>query len=157
MSYGYGYGFYDTSISHLVRRERERMERARKRRGEARFHLASSQVTLRISGTRGEADRTLAGKVLLNEIHPELCALFSPEPLRVGAMVSIAIEHPRQFYVKAQIVGCRLFSPNSRILSAEGGLPYRVWITPVFETEEERLDVQKYADWILENYLWPER
>lgn len=148
-----GFGWDGFGFNRWRYRERVRAERARRRRERAKYHLAISQAEIRLS--EGVSSRVVEARVLLNEVNEFICALFTREPIKAGNEVALTIQHPKQFYVRARVVGSCLYGRSTAVLSETGGFEYRIWLKPVFETEEEARDVRAYADWIRENLVCP--
>jgi hypothetical protein len=137
------------------RRIRKNVEETRAiKRAESKksFHLHRAHAQIKWTDGHGTSTRFLPARVILNDLRPESLRLFTSVPIQQGQIITLTIEHPRNFYVQARVTWCKLMPTHTPIMSAMQYL-YRLHLEFLFKTNSEKAAVKNYCHEIFSNYL----
>ncbi|MBY0471587.1 hypothetical protein K2X30_10510 [bacterium] len=137
------------------RRIRQRIEDTRAlKRAESKksLHVHRTRAQIKVTEKNGTSTQFLPARVILNDLRPESLRLFTSVPVQQGQLITLTIEHPRNFYVQARVVWCKNMPTGTPILTEMPYL-YRLQLEFVFKTHSEKNSVKNYCEEIFSNYL----
>lgn len=111
-----------------------------------------SQNVISLTGTQDQK-RIVPATILLNDITPRGAFVFSSEALTPGTTISMSIQGPRRFYVKARVMTCQQIGVHGGLIHEGLSYPHRIGMLFEFATVEERLAVRRYFDDLALRYL----
>lgn len=118
---------------------RKPKQQRQKERKPIPFQRVSAQIM--IDSSKQIAD----SRVFLNDMSPTGLGCFTNVPIDKGEIVSISIEQPRHFFVKAEVMWCAHYSLSTKVLSTER-FAYRVGVRFLFDSDEDRQAVKAFCE-----------
>lgn len=106
------------------------------------------------AGLGNNSNQLFEARVILNDFSPTGVGLFMSEPVMVGELLAITVEHPKRFYCKARAVWCQVLTQEGHIISQQN-YPYRIGLEFIFETPEEQASVKAFYEEIVQQHIMP--
>ena len=117
---------------------RKPKQRRREKRAEIPFERVTA--TIRLDSSR----QVVEGRVFLNDLSPKGVGCFVPVSFEKGDSVSVVIDEPKHLFVKGQILWCKPYNLESKVLSNEH-FPFRIGIKFQFDSDKEAEAIQTYC------------
>jgi hypothetical protein len=124
------------ALTNAKKRERDKARRP--------IHIKRVMGQLKILGALGSEPVIAEARVLLNDMTSKGVGLFCGIGLATGQEISITIQEPKQFFIKAKVMWCQEYNSESHILS-KVSYAFRVGVQFVFSTPEEEKAVADYC------------
>ena len=118
---------------------------AKKLRSRRKVRLIRSRAEIVVVGKSGEPLKTIVGQAILSDLEPTEIVLFSASELLPQEQVTLTIEQPQRFFIAGEVVLCRPFQLENRIVQ-ENPLLFRVTIKFCFHSEDEARLVKEYCE-----------
>lgn len=133
---------------------RKAIQAARERqKHKSRKRLKLQRVRAELKILDGLESSLTEARVVLTDVSPAGLGFFANVSLPVGQEISLTMEHPKRFYVKARVLGCQEHDIDSHVLSRDR-FSFRLAVEFIFENDEERRQVRSYCEQLQNEYLW---
>jgi hypothetical protein len=114
------------------------------------FHL--KRVECRLTSLEPQsAATTLSGRLLLNDITQQGMAVYSPELLSLGKVVTIEFEYPEMITLKAKVGWCQQLSGIGKVITARAQ-SFRIGMLFEHEKPEDQEKLKAFCDRLAEIY-----
>jgi len=140
---------YLRSVRQTRTRDREKLDRST-------IHFKRVKVDLRLGDGFGMPVQVVPARAILNDLNIRGLKIFTQMPLEPGTDLSLAIEQPRYFFVRAKVRNCYTLPYDTRIMS-ETPFIYRVHLSFQFASGAEQAAVDSYCRQLVREYLYPGR
>ncbi len=121
-----------------------------------RLHLRRVRAQIKIVEGLAILEKAFQARVLLNDFGQTGLRLFSSERLRPGQDIVIALDRPKEFYVRARVLWCFDAPRSGRVLS-ESNFNYRVGVEYLFSSSNEEASVKEYCQYLMTEYIFGRR
>ncbi|MGE4234443.1 MAG: PilZ domain-containing protein [Bacteriovoracia bacterium] len=115
--------------------------KAKKRAPRAKIPLQRVTAEVKLESNK----KILPSRVFLTDLNPQGVGFFSTEAIEKGELVSIVIEQPRHLFVKGEVIWCKPYTLDTKILS-EDSYTWRVGVVFDLKTKEEQESIKKYCE-----------
>jgi c-di-GMP-binding flagellar brake protein YcgR len=95
-------------------------------------------------------------RMVLNDISVNGVEFFSPIPLDGGQDVILSFQHPQQIKIQSKVAWCQEATLSNHILTTQS-YTYRVGVEFVPATDAEKEELQKFCDFIINEFLFSSR
>ena len=114
------------------------------------FHV--KRVECRVTSLDGQSSSTsIRARLLLNDLHQEGLAVYSPEILPSGILVSLELEYPDKLSLRAKVGWCQQLTGTTRVITPSSQ-SYRIGLLFELGTSEERARIKAFCDRLEELY-----
>ncbi|NDD91051.1 hypothetical protein EBZ37_03075 [bacterium] len=90
-------------------------------------------------------------RLLLNDLSSEGLAVYSPELLAAGTLVSLELEHPEHINLRLKVGWCQQLTGAGRVISSSSQ-SYRIGLVFDYEQNEERDRVKAFCEKLAQAY-----
>ena len=130
------------ALTNAKKRERERQRRP--------IHIKRVVGQLKIMGALGTEPVIAEARVLLNDMNTKGVGFFCGVAIAHGQEISLTIDEPKRFFIRAKVAWCQEFNTESHVLS-KVSYAYRIGVHFIFASPEEEKAVADYCDEITQN------